>query len=77
MKVDINNEEYLKELSKAVNSEQGQIILSYLQNEFDKISYEDIPTDQPFNEIGQTFLVIMNIKAKLGSVISFLTRNYN
>jgi len=77
MKVNINSEESLAELARAVNSKQGQLILSYLQSEFDKISYNDIPTDIPYNEIGQWFIITRSIKDKLKSVISFLTRNYN
>ena len=75
MKPDINNQEYLEKLDRAISSPNGRILIDYLISELDKLSYEEIDVNGSINDIGQNFLAMKMAREKINKILKFLTRN--
>lgn len=71
MKVDINDEEYLKKLRKAVASEEGQIVIDFIKSKVDEIKYDNIQEDRPDNEVGQDFKVYKRINDFINGILGY------
>ena len=73
MKPDINNQEYLEKLDRAINSPNGRILIDFLISELDKLSYEEIDVNGSVNDIGQNFLAMKMAREKINKILKFLT----
>ncbi len=75
MKLDINDIKYLDQITRAVNSASGRIIMGYLEAELEKMSYDKIDITQSIDIIGQNYLAIKTARKKLSDIIKFLQRD--
>lgn len=75
MDINLNNKEYLKLLGDAANSKDGQIIISFLKNELEKLDYDKIDDKLPSDQKGFEFEAIRKAKKTLNKCLKILLSN--
>lgn len=71
--IDINNVNQLERLKKAAISSNGKLIIDFLRQQLDDLSYDNLDDTQSDEKAGQDFKVIKKTRKFINNILSLLT----
>lgn len=71
--IDLNNPSNIDKLKSAALNPSGKLIIRFLEQQLEDVSFKNIDKNKPNDLVGQDFKVVMGIREFISNVISLLT----